>query len=133
MSGMEADAIRNWYPTLDKDSAAHMVRLLDNNFFKIEEGVHTALEQAIQKCLFDAIANGYHGRAEEKKTPGYAFNLTKFARFGLVPHGAIFDSLIRIWGDARTETMFWNIILHTKNDREHYNSYMIKYWPKMNL
>eukprot|EP00972_Heterocapsa_arctica_P050285 7394541-Heterocapsa_arctica.AAC.1 len=82
MTGQEADTLRKWFPTLDKSTAAHMVRLMDESFLKAEESVHTALEQAIQKSCFDAITNGYHGRLEEKKTPGYAFNLNKFSRFG---------------------------------------------------
>eukprot|EP00972_Heterocapsa_arctica_P098290 14504711-Heterocapsa_arctica.AAC.1 len=71
MTGQEADAIKKWFPTIDKDNAAHMVRLKNDNFLKAVETAHTALEQAIQKSCFDAITNGWHGRAEEKKTPGY--------------------------------------------------------------
>eukprot|EP00972_Heterocapsa_arctica_P105665 15567335-Heterocapsa_arctica.AAC.1 len=59
--------------------------------------------------------------------------MNKNSRFGWVPHGAIFDWLCGVWGAPLTETIFWSIILHTKNDKEHYHSYMIRYWPKINL
>eukprot|EP00972_Heterocapsa_arctica_P035072 5165169-Heterocapsa_arctica.AAC.1 len=32
-----------------------------------------------------------------------------------------------------THKMFWNMILHTRNDKEGYHSYMLKYWPSMKL
>eukprot|EP00972_Heterocapsa_arctica_P056128 8280289-Heterocapsa_arctica.AAC.1 len=70
-----------------------MVRLVNEDFLKAKEITHTALEQAIQKSCFDAITNGYHGRLEDKKTPGFSFNLNKNSRFGWVPHGAICDWL----------------------------------------
>eukprot|EP00972_Heterocapsa_arctica_P060436 8911824-Heterocapsa_arctica.AAC.1 len=32
-----------------------------------------------------------------------------------------------------TETKFWHMILHTKNEKEGQHSYMVKYWPKLKI
>eukprot|EP00972_Heterocapsa_arctica_P019629 2897278-Heterocapsa_arctica.AAC.1 len=34
-----------------------------------------------------------------------------------------------MWGDALTDHMFWNIILHNKESKSGHFSYMVKYWP----
>eukprot|EP00972_Heterocapsa_arctica_P048315 7125393-Heterocapsa_arctica.AAC.1 len=79
------------------------------------------------------MKNGYHGEKEEKKTPGFMFDVVNNSRYGWVPYGVIYHSCKIIWKDTLTEHMFWNMILHTKNDNEGYNSYMIKYWPGINM
>eukprot|EP00972_Heterocapsa_arctica_P022163 3261012-Heterocapsa_arctica.AAC.1 len=86
---------------------------------------HTEPEKQVQKQCYDALIGRYHGQNEERRTPGYMFQVANNSRYGWVPHGAIFNWCKKIWKNALTEHMFWNMILHTKNDKEGYHSYMI--------
>eukprot|EP00972_Heterocapsa_arctica_P068799 10167973-Heterocapsa_arctica.AAC.1 len=86
---------------------------------------HTLSAEAIQQNMFDAITHGWHGRSMEKKVQGSMFDMDKNSCHGWVPHGAIYEWLTEHWGDPLTEHKFWNIVLHAKNDKENYNSYMI--------
>eukprot|EP00972_Heterocapsa_arctica_P080086 11802743-Heterocapsa_arctica.AAC.1 len=61
------------------------------------------LEEAIQKSCFDAITYGWHGRNQEKKTPGYMFDVNMNSRFGWVPHGAIMECFTEKSGAPLTE------------------------------
>eukprot|EP00972_Heterocapsa_arctica_P087643 12924580-Heterocapsa_arctica.AAC.1 len=38
------------------------------------------------------------------------------SRHGWVPHTAIFNWLQELWEDQWTQDMFWNMLLHSKND-----------------
>eukprot|EP00972_Heterocapsa_arctica_P005026 745846-Heterocapsa_arctica.AAC.1 len=93
------------------------MRLKDETVLKAMATEQTMLEEAIQKSCFDAITHGRHGRNAEKKTPGAMFDMNKNSCFGWVPDGAIMEWLKEKWGVPLTEQMFWNLILHTKNDK----------------
>eukprot|EP00972_Heterocapsa_arctica_P034105 5020585-Heterocapsa_arctica.AAC.1 len=51
------------------------------------------------------------------------------SRFGWMPHTLIFKWLQDAWGDMLTPEMFWNMMLHTKNEKKQH-CYMLKYWLK---
>eukprot|EP00972_Heterocapsa_arctica_P079613 11731959-Heterocapsa_arctica.AAC.1 len=40
------------------------------------------------------------------------------SRHGWVPHTLIFNWLQEVWEDAWTPDIFWNMILHTRNENK---------------
>eukprot|EP00972_Heterocapsa_arctica_P081190 11964849-Heterocapsa_arctica.AAC.1 len=64
------------------------------------------------------MIRGYHRLNEERRTPGYMFDVVANSRYGWVPHGAISNWCKKLWKEVLTEQMFWHMILHTKSDKE---------------
>eukprot|EP00972_Heterocapsa_arctica_P114001 16440208-Heterocapsa_arctica.AAC.1 len=56
------------------------------------------------------------------------FKMVDNSRFGWVPHTLIFKWLKDMWGDNMTDKVFWNMLLHTKNEKNQH-CYMLNYWP----
>eukprot|EP00972_Heterocapsa_arctica_P057235 8445560-Heterocapsa_arctica.AAC.1 len=75
MTTDQAISIRAWAQTFLMNDPAYMIRLEDDTLLKMPETEHTEAERQIQKQCYDAMINGYHGNNEEKKTPGYMFDV----------------------------------------------------------
>eukprot|EP00972_Heterocapsa_arctica_P100343 14798006-Heterocapsa_arctica.AAC.1 len=82
--------IRAWVQTFPKNEPAYLIRMEDDTLLKMPETEHTEPEKQIQKQCCDALINGYHGHNEEKRTPGYRFDVAKNSRYGWAPFGAIY-------------------------------------------
>ncbi len=108
--------ITAWVRTLLPDDPAFKIPVEDDTILQMAPMEHNMVEKLVQKQCYDALVGGYHGIKEEKKHPGYKFDLAANSRYGWVPHGAIYDWCKKKWAEALTEQIFWNMILHTKND-----------------
>eukprot|EP00972_Heterocapsa_arctica_P027462 4037132-Heterocapsa_arctica.AAC.1 len=74
--------IRAWAEKFQTDDPAYTIRLENDTFLKMQEMEHTEAERQIQKHCYDALKNGYHGHKEEKKTPGFMFDVLNNSRYG---------------------------------------------------
>eukprot|EP00972_Heterocapsa_arctica_P065016 9596745-Heterocapsa_arctica.AAC.1 len=86
---------------------------------------HTMMEKHVHQQCQQAMTEGC-GLAPEDMDD--KLNIVQNSRFGWVPHTLIFKWLEDVWGKTLTLEMFWNMMLHTKNEKNQH-CYMLKYWP----
>eukprot|EP00972_Heterocapsa_arctica_P029799 4390155-Heterocapsa_arctica.AAC.1 len=75
MTTEQAMNIRAWAQKFLTDDPAYVIRLENDTILRMPEMEHTEAERQLQKQCYDALIHGYHGQNEEKKTPGYMFNV----------------------------------------------------------
>eukprot|EP00972_Heterocapsa_arctica_P005936 874598-Heterocapsa_arctica.AAC.1 len=96
---------------------------MDEGIFYKEEMEHTEEEKAAQLQLHDALIGGFHGIRHEKWTPEYIFRLETRSRHGWVTHASIYAWLKTYAAMDMTLEVFWNIVLHTRGDKDKEHSY----------
>jgi hypothetical protein len=118
------------YRKEDKDLLIWNTRHLEQRTWRLRKEEHL-----YQNKLYDALAEGFYGAENEKKIPGYKFNMDWHSCHGWVPHPEIYkwlfaNSFKDVYLGMRE---FWNIVLGTKGDRTRQASYRTIFWPSMGI
>eukprot|EP00972_Heterocapsa_arctica_P041222 6077465-Heterocapsa_arctica.AAC.1 len=86
----------------------------DDTILDKEEMTHTTMEkyghQQCQKAMTEM------GLTQEDIDDN--LKVDHNSRYGWVPHTLLFKWLQGLWGEAFTSEMFWNMMLHTKNEKQ---------------
>eukprot|EP00972_Heterocapsa_arctica_P003121 464610-Heterocapsa_arctica.AAC.1 len=130
MTDGEMAGIIRWMRALELTNPIFGYSVLDEAILEQEEMEPNFVERQAQQQCFEALTEGYHGSTKERKDK---FNLVDNSRFGWVPHAALYDWLKSMWKEVLMDVMFWNLLLHTKSDKNNQHSYVLKYWPNMKM
>eukprot|EP00972_Heterocapsa_arctica_P090619 13370511-Heterocapsa_arctica.AAC.1 len=104
-----------WFRTLDTKDPVYEGTIKDDTILEKEEMTHSRMEKHVHMQCQEAMTEGC-GLAPEDMNDN--FNIVQNSRYGWVPHTLIFKWLADGWGDMLTHEIFWNMMLHTKNDKE---------------